>query len=307
MRIVFAGTPQAAVPSLLALMESGHHEICGVVTAPDAPVGRRRVLTPSPVAQAAEDAGLPVLRTRHLDAAATECLREWAPELGVVVAFGGILPDPVLALPAAGWINLHFSLLPRWRGAAPVAAAVAAGDDPVGFSIMRVVTELDAGPVLLQEPQPRRASETAGDLTQRFAREGAAALVRVADALAEDPTLPGTPQVGRGQYAPKLRRSDARIDWTRGAEEVSRLIQAMSPEPGAWCEFQGRDLRLLRAEPAGPGRDGEQLGLLQLTGSEPLVRAGDGWVRLLEVQPSGRRTMRGRDWAHGVSGTPVLS
>jgi methionyl-tRNA formyltransferase len=316
LRIVFAGTPRAAVPALLALLES-RHDVVGVVTAPDAPVGRRRRLTASPVAQTAADAGLPVLKTRRLDADARRLLASWRPELGVVVAFGALLPDAALAVPERGWINLHFSLLPRWRGAAPVAAAVLAGDDPVGFSIMRVVHDLDAGGVLAQIRVDRDPRATAGELTERFAEDGARALVDLVDGWDEhgesgdDPAE--VPQTAPSTYAPKLNREDGRIAWTAPAAAVVRRILAMSPEPGAWCRWREADLKLLRAETAGldgddaPGDGVAEPGLVDTTGHDPLVRAGDGWVRLVEVQPAGKRAMRARDWAHGLTERTVLS
>jgi methionyl-tRNA formyltransferase len=314
LRIVFAGTPRAAVPALLALLES-RHDVVGVVTAPDAPVGRRRRLTASPVAQTAADAGLPVLKTRRLDADARRLLASWRPELGVVVAFGALLPDAALAVPERGWINLHFSLLPRWRGAAPVAAAVLAGDDPVGFSIMRVVHDLDAGGVLAQIRVDRDPRATAGELTERFAEDGARALVDLVDGWdgesGDDPAE--VPQTAPSTYAPKLNREDGRIAWTAPAAAVVRRILAMSPEPGAWCRWREADLKLLRAETAGldgddaPGDGVAEPGLVDTTGHDPLVRAGDGWVRLVEVQPAGKRAMRARDWAHGLTERTVLS
>ncbi len=294
MKLVFAGTPGIAVPSLEALVGS-RHEVAAVVTRPDATAGRGRRLTPSPVAIRAAELGLEVLKPGHpRDPEFRSRLRELNPDVCAVVAYGALLPTSVLEIPARGWINLHFSLLPRWRGAAPVQRAVMAGDTEIGTSCFRIVRELDAGDVyrIAARPMPEA---TAGELLELLAVSGAAQLVETIDAVeaGEVPVPQETVGVTR---AAKITVEEARVDFTRPAAEVRNHILGCSPDPGAWCELNGKRLKLYRARLAdvqfipAPGE-------LHVTKRQVFVGAGDGVLELLEVQAPGKRRMAAIDWA----------
>ena len=243
LRLVFAGTPAAAVPSLERLAESGH-EVVAVVTRPAAPLGRKRVLTPSPVAAAAERLGIHVIEAARLDADATGRIGALRPDLGVIVAYGGLVREPLLSAPTHGWINLHFSLLPAWRGAAPVQHALIAGDTETGASVFRLVPELDAGAVYGMRSRAIAPDETAGDLLGELARFGADLLAGVVDDIATDTAI-ATPQSGEPTFAPKLGIDDARLDWDRSATEVRARFRGVTPEPGAWTTVDEQRLKVL--------------------------------------------------------------
>src|SRR5579862_7148039 len=244
MRLVFAGTPQAAVPSFDALLTS-RHDVVAVVTRPDAPAGRGRKVESSPVAQRAVEAGLEVLAPRRpRDPAFQERLREIAPDCCPMVAYGALIPQSALDIPRYGWVNLHFSVLPAWRGAAPVQHAIMHGDDVTGASTFQVVAELDAGPVYGVITEPVRPRDTSGSLLDRLARSGARLLVDTLDGI-EAGTLEAVPQPSQGvSFAPKITPADARVDWKLPAHVVDRLIRACTPEPGAWTEYDGARLKL---------------------------------------------------------------
>jgi methionyl-tRNA formyltransferase len=303
MKLVFAGTPEVAVPSLEALVES-HHEVLAVITRPDAPAGRGRRLTPSPVAARAEELGLHVLKPAHpRDEDFQAQLRALAPDACAVVAYGALLPQSALDIPRHGWINLHFSLLPRWRGAAPVQRAIMAGDPAIGTATFRIVKELDAGDVYLSQSMAT-PEETAGELLGRLARSGATQLVQTMD-LVEAGQTP-TPQREDGiTLAPKITVPEARIDWARSSEELRNHILGCSPDPGAWCELAGERFKIYRARLAehadlAPGE-------VAATKRQVFVGTGQGALELLEVQAPGKRRMSAIDWARaGVSGR-VLS
>ncbi|QEW03104.1 methionyl-tRNA formyltransferase [Microbacterium lushaniae] len=247
MRLVFAGTPTAAVPSLRALA-AGPHEVVAVLTRTDAPLGRKRVLTPSPVAQAAADLGIDVIKADRLDADVTEVVAALAPDLGVIVAYGGLVREPLLSTPAHGWINLHFSLLPRWRGAAPVQRALIAGDDVLGASVFQLVPELDAGPVFAEEASPA-GDLTAGEALEALAVSGADLLARVVDDIAAGRAA-AVPQVGEPTFAPKLTLADGAIDWTADAGSILARIRGVTPEPGAHTTVDGARLKIVQAAAA---------------------------------------------------------
>jgi methionyl-tRNA formyltransferase len=302
-RLLFAGTPQAAVPSLRALLDS-RHEVLAVLTRPDAPQGRGRRLVASPVAQLAQQAGVPVVTPpRPSDPEFLAHLRALAPDCCPIVAYGGLIPPAALEVPPAGWVNLHFSLLPAWRGAAPVQHAVLAGDDVTGASTFVLEQGLDTGPVLGVVTQTIRPDDTAGDLLDRLAISGAGLLVATLDGLEAGRLVP-VPQSADGvSHAPKLTTADGRVDWGAPALRVDRLVRACTPAPGAWTTLRDERLKLgpVRPAPAGaplaPGevavlRDGVHVG----TGTHP--------VRLGEVQPPGKRPMAATDWARGVRLAP---
>src|SRR6476646_6032612 len=238
MRLVFAGTPAAAVASLTALLES-RHEVAAVVTRPDAPAGRGLRTVASPVAEVAQQAGLAVLKPRRVrDPEFLARLRELAPDCCAITAYGALIPDEVLAIPAHGWVNLHFSLLPAWRGAAPVQRAIMAGDDITGASTFQIDAGLDTGPIFGVVTEPIRPGDTAGDLLARLAESGAGLLVATMDAIA-DGTVVARPQSGDGvSLAAKITVDDARVDWSTPSRYVDRQVRACTPAPGAWTTFR---------------------------------------------------------------------
>ena len=299
MRLVFAGTPQAAIPSLDALLAS-RHELLAVLTRPDAPAGRGRLLTPSPVAQRADAAGVPVLTPPSVrDEAFLATLRELAPDCCPIVAYGALIPKTALDLPRHGWVNLHFSLLPAWRGAAPVQHALLAGDEVTGASTFRLEEGLDTGPVYGVVTEAIRPDDTAGSLLERLAVAGAQLLVATLDGIEAGKLVP-RPQPAEGvSHAPKLRPEDARVDWTAPAFAVDRLIRACTPEPGAWTELRGRRLGLGPVRPRSeeatvpPGR-------LRVEKARVLAGTGTRPVELGEVRPPGRRPRPAADGARGA-------
>lgn len=318
LRLVFAGTPAAAVPSLRALAASDH-ELAAVVTRPDAPLGRKRVLTPSPVARAAAELGLPLIRAARLDAEASASITALQPDLGVIVAYGALVREPLLSAPRLGWINLHFSLLPRWRGAAPVQHAILAGDEWTGASVFALVPELDAGAVFAESRRRIGEEETAGELLGSLAVSGASLLVSTVDELAAGRAR-ATPQSGVATYAGKLVREDGRIRFDEGARAVSARIRGVTPEPGAFAEIGGATLKILRAripedtfgggpgdEPRGGGggvtasASGRHPGEVFWDGRRVLVGTASEPIELVTVQPAGKRPMDAADWWRGLA------
>ncbi|PKK13682.1 methionyl-tRNA formyltransferase [Thermomonospora sp. CIF 1] len=300
MRLVFAGTPETALPALEALLES-RHEVAAVVTRPDAPAGRGRRLTASPVAQRAEKAGIEVLKpAKAKDPDFLDRLRRIAPDCCPVVAYGALLPRVALDIPRHGWVNLHFSLLPAWRGAAPVQHAILHGDDITGACTFQIEEDLDTGPVYGMLTEPIRPTDTAGDLLERLARAGARLLVDTMDGI-EQGALQPRPQPAEGvSYAPKLTPEDARIDWRAPAMRVDRLVRACTPAPGAWTTFRGERLKVGPVRLAAGG--GELApGKLKAGKREVLVGTATHPVALGEVQPQGKRRMPAADWARGLS------
>ncbi|HWB65690.1 MAG TPA: methionyl-tRNA formyltransferase [Mycobacteriales bacterium] len=304
MRLVFAGTPEVAVPSLEALLASPRHEVVAVVTRPDAVAGRGRHARPSPVKLRAADAGIEVLTPpKPSDPDFLERLREIAPECCPVVAYGGLLPRAALDIPPHGWINLHFSLLPAWRGAAPVQRAVLAGDDVTGATTFRIEEALDSGPVFGVLTEPIGPRDTAGDLFDRLAVAGARLLVDTIDGIA-DGTLSPVPQPEDGvSIAAKLTPADAQIDWSQPAQHIDRLVRACTPRPGAWTTFRGQRLGVgpVRPAPSGPGLPPGAVIVVGDHGSEQVVvGSGSTPVALDRVRPAGRAAMPAADWARGA-------
>jgi len=298
-RLVFAGTPEVAVPSLEALVAS-RHEVLAVLTRPDARSGRGRALVPSPVRVRAQELGLEVLTPeRPSDPALRARLAELAPDACPIVAYGGLIPRDLLALPAAGWVNLHFSLLPAWRGAAPVQHAVMAGDEVTGATTFRVEQALDTGPTFGVMTETIRPTDTAGDLLQRLSTAGAGLLVATLDGL-EAGDLEAVPQPGEGvSLAPKITVEDARVRWERPALAVDRQIRGCTPSPGAWTTFRGERLKLL---PVTPAVEGPSAAPGEIVPGRRTVHVGtaSGPVELGTVQPHGRKPMAAADWARGV-------
>lgn len=299
MRLVFAGTPEVALPALNALVAS-HHEVVAVITRPDAPSGRGRTLHPSPVAARAAELGLETLKpARAKDPALVQRLTELAPDCCPVVAYGALLPQQLLDIPPHGWVNLHFSLLPAWRGAAPVQHAVLAGDQETGACTFRIVKELDAGPVFDAITEPIGPTDTAGDLLGRLADRGAGLLVSTMDALAAG-TAVATPQPEAGEsYAAKLTVEDGQLDWQRTAVELDRQVRGCQPAPGAWTTFRGDRFKINSATPV--DEDGLAPGELRVTKKAVVVGTGGGALDLGQVQAQGKKPMRAADWARGVT------
>ena len=296
LRLVFAGSPDAAVPSLRALAASAH-DVVTVITREDSPQGRRAVLTPTPVAVEADRLGVPVIRANRLAGKATETVQALAPDLGVIVAYGGLVREPLLSTPRLGWINLHFSLLPRWRGAAPVQRAIMAGDDITGASVFQLVPELDAGDVFGRVTEPIGRHQTAGSLLDSLAESGASLLVRVVDALA-DGTARAVPQDGDVTLAPKLSLADGEVDWTLPAEAVSAQVRGVTPEPGAYTTIDDARLKILDATIA---RDVPRLpaGQFDMVGRRVVVGTATEPIELVTVHPAGRRAMDAASWWRG--------
>ncbi len=300
MKVLFWGTPGFAVPSLRALAEEGH-EVVGVVTQPDRPAGRGRALRGSAVKQVAlEEGGYPVFTPeRPRGPEFLDGVRALAPELSVVVAYGHILSREVLDLPTRGSINVHASLLPELRGAAPINWAIARGHEVTGVSVMRMVEAMDAGPVLFQAEEPIGPTETASELTARLSEIGAEALVEALALLQTGGLEEREQDEALATYAPKVDRATARIDWDRGAAEIGRHVRGMDEVPGAWTLLAGQPVKLFRPEPRAGARPGDP-GLVVVADATGLeVAAGDGVIAFGEVQPPGRRRMPVRDWIAG--------
>ncbi|MFJ1750255.1 methionyl-tRNA formyltransferase [Streptomyces sp. NPDC088116] len=304
MKLVFAGTPEVAVPALDALIASDRHEVVAVVTRPDAPSGRGRRLVASPVAQRAEEAGIEVLKpAKPRDEDFLARLREIGPDCCPVVAYGALLPKVALDVPARGWVNLHFSLLPAWRGAAPVQHAVMAGDEMTGAATFQIEEGLDSGPVYGVLTEHVRPTDTSGDLLTRLAFAGAGLLAATMDGI-EDGTLLPVPQPGEGvSLAPKINVEDAQVDWAAPALRVDRVVRACTPAPGAWTVFRGERLKLVQLALL---PDRAELAPGELAAGKNSVHVGTGSheVELLWVQPQGKKPMRAADWARGVRIAP---
>ncbi|RII19434.1 Methionyl-tRNA formyltransferase [Streptomyces sp. YIM 130001] len=300
MKLVFAGTPEVAVPALDALIDSGRHEVAAVITRPDAPAGRGRRLVASPVAERAQDAGIEVLKPkRPRDEEFLARLREIGPDCCPVVAYGALLPKAALDVPARGWVNLHFSLLPAWRGAAPVQHAVMAGDEITGASTFLIEEGLDSGPVYGTVTEQVRATDTSGDLLTRLAFAGSGLLAATMDGI-EDGSLQAVPQPIDGiSLAPKITVEDARIDWSAPALRVDRVVRGCTPAPGAWTEFRGERLKIIAAQLLADRTDLAP-GQLDAGKNNVYVGTGSHAVEPLWVQPQGKKPMRAADWARGV-------
>lgn len=299
MRVIFAGTPAVAVPALAAVAAS-RHELVAVVTRPDAPAGRGRGLSRSPVGEWADEHGVEVLTpARPREPEFLDRLRALAPDCVPVVAYGALVPPAALEIPRHGWINLHFSLLPAWRGAAPVQHAVLHGDEVTGASVFQLEEGLDTGPVYGTLTDEIRAADTSGDLLGRLADSGAGLLVAVLDAIA-DGTARAEPQPADGvSLAPKLTVDDARVRWGDPAFAVDRRLRACTPAPGGWTTFRGERVKL---GPVVPEPDGPELKPGELLVEKSRVLAGTATVpvRLGEVRAAGKRAMGATDWARGV-------
>ena len=298
MRVVFAGSPPVARTVLEALVKAGVN-IVGVITQPDRPVGRKQIVTPTAVSQVAGEMGLPTETPANADAL-VDSLNRLQPDLVIAVAYGRLLTRAHLNIPPLGWWNLHFSLLPAWRGATPVQHALLAGDKTTGVTVFHIDEGLDTGPVLNQRAVPIEPFVDAGALLNQLAELGAAVLVETLGAL-QDGTLTPTPQQGTPSHAPKLTREDGRLDFGQPAAEVFRRWQAVTPEPGAFTSLVGREggLRVLHARPS-PDVVDLAPGEVAQRGGRVFVGCGRGALELLRVQPAGKRDMPAMDWWRGA-------
>jgi methionyl-tRNA formyltransferase len=298
MRLLFAGTPDVAIPSLDALVAS-RHEVAAVLTRPPAPAGRGRGERVSPVHARARDLGIPVITAARLgDEGALDAVRDVAPDCCPVVAYGALITPDALAVPRLGWINLHFSLLPRWRGAAPVQYAIRAGDAHTGATTFRIDAGLDSGPVLSSLRTAIGERETSGELLRRLATDGSHLLVDTMDAL-ESGALEATPQSVDGvTHAPRIEVDDARIDWSVSAQDIDRLVRAMSPAPGAWTTLRGERIKIGEVEVL----DGHELEPGEIRALRAAVQVGTAThdIAMVQVQAPGKRPMSAADWARGM-------
>ena len=297
-RVVFMGSPEFALPTLKALAEE--YPIVGIITQPDRPAGRGRSLTPPPVKLLSQDLGLPTIQPRRLrEPEAMEQLRRWEPDLIVVAAFGQILRPDVLELPPFGCINVHGSLLPRWRGAAPVQAAILAGDSSTGITIMKMDPGIDTGPILSQRSEPILTTDTARSLSDRLANIGADLLIETLPGYLGGTILPVSQDESRATYAPILKKEDGLLDFTMTCEFLARQVRAYQPWPGAYMIWQDQMLKILRVsavieETSIPiGQTTRRLGY-------PAVGTSDGLLILEELQPAGKRAMSGKDFLSGA-------
>ena len=300
MRVVFWGTPDFATAALRALIGEGF-DVVGVVTRTDKPVGRSRSrLEASPVKLVAEAEGIPVLQPEKPrgDEVLAQ-LRALAPDVSVVVAYGHILPKAVIDLPRLGTLNIHASLLPALRGAAPIQAAIRDGLAETGVTIMQMVPQLDAGPILLQARTPIVADETAGELALRLSELGAGTLIEALALVELGLAKPQAQDDGLATYAPKLTRETAQVDWTRSAHEVGRHVRAYDPRPGAWGRVNGAEVKLFGARVAPRGSSREPGDVIAIDADGMLVACGGGAVRITLVQPAGKRRLPPLDWANG--------
>lgn len=305
MRLVVAGSPAAAVPTLRRLAASDH-EIAAVLTRPPTPQGRKRVLTPTPVAQVAAELGLPVIEASRVDATVTEQLAGLDLDLGVIVAYGALLRRAALDVPQHGWVNLHFSDLPAYRGAAPVQRAVMAGDTRTAATVFQLVEALDAGPVFASEPFDIDAEATSGEVLAAMAEVGADVVARVVDGIA-DGSATASDQVGEPTTAPKTTIDDGHVDFARPAAVVHAHVRGVTPEPGAFAHLGDARVKLLRASrfpTGGPEQSAPSLapGALRLDDGRLLVGTADGPLVLTEVQPAGKKPMDAAAWARGLGG-----
>ncbi|MEV7606719.1 methionyl-tRNA formyltransferase [Paenarthrobacter sp. NPDC089322] len=298
MRVLFAGTPAVAVPSLDALVKAGF-DVVAVLTRPDAPLGRKRVMTPSPVASRAEELGLEVIRAAKVDSPTIARIAEIAPDVAAIVAYGGIVPGAALDIPRHGWVNLHFSLLPAWRGAAPVQRSLIAGDDVTGAVTFRLEEGLDTGPVFGTLTESVRSEDTAGDLLDRLSVSGAVLLSQTLSAI-DAGQAASQAQSGEVSLAPKLTLEDGRLDWREPALALNRRSRGVTPEPGAWTTLDGQRVKL---EPVRlrPEVNDLRPGQLRIDGKSVLVGTGSHAVELGRIQPAGKKMMSPADWARGLA------
>ncbi len=327
MKIIFAGTPANAAATLQALLngDSGFVEVVAVITRPDAPLGRKRIMTPSPVAQVAQAAGIPMIKTKQVDAQTIEALRSFDAELGVIVAYGALLRREALATTTKGWINIHYSLLPLWRGAAPVQNALLNGDKTTGVSVFQLDEGMDTGPIWLKVPAEVQPDENAGDLLKRLTALGISALLQVLPEIAAGISKPNAQVIGAEPLAVKPTREAAKISFTNSAIDIENLVRAFNPEPVAFAFISSpgssehhedqESFRILAARALGAtdwaslGEGFEHTpGLVKIQKNRVLVHCGQGTLlELKEVQPAGKKPMAASDWARGLQNEVIFN
>ncbi len=305
MRIVFFGTPEIAAPSLAALAAA--YDVVAAVCQPDRPQGRGRKLKAPPAKACCEAHGIPVVQPTKLNDGAFEAwLREQRPDLCAVAAYGRLLKQPLLDVPPLGWLNMHPSLLPRYRGPSPIQSAILNGDEVTGVTIMRVSLEMDAGDILLQEEMPIRSDDTAATLSERLAELGAHLLVQGVGLVARGEAVFTPQDESRAVYCRLFEKRDGLIDWTQPARRVHNLVRAAQPWPAAHTPFQGEPLRILRTEPLDAADAGAPGEVISVDAEGFVVRAGEGAVRVLRVQPAGKRDMSAAEFVRGRRLTPGM-
>ncbi len=295
-KVLYAGTPGIAVAPLNGLIEAGY-DVVGVLTRQDAPQGRKRVLTPSPVAQRAEELDIPVIKANRWSDEAADAVAATEADIAAVVAYGAILPQSALDLLPHGWINLHFSSLPNWRGAAPVQRALMAGEQEIFSNTFRIEAGLDSGPVFLEESTAVQEYDTAGDILQRLANTGGALLAKTFERIAEGNS--GVPQSGESTHAAKLTLADGKLEFSRTAEELIAQTRGVIPEPGAWALLGDARIKIGMMKRSDVAAEGEP-GLVRMVAKKPVVTCANGTLELTQVQPAGKKMMNAADWARGL-------
>ena len=299
MRVIFAGTPLNAAATLIALKKSGV-DIVGVLTRTDAPLGRKKVLTQSPVAEAAQTLGVPVVKANQVDDHALSQLASFNADLGVVVAYGAFLDSTALAALPKGWINLHYSLLPALRGAAPVQHALLKGLSSTGVTAFQLDKGMDSGPILMQAPTAIEPDENAGRLLDRLTDLGISVLLELLPGIASGIAKPAPQDESAATFAPKIHRSHAQINWNETAANIQQLVLAMNPEPMAWTSLGEESFRILHARQFLGSIEHGMPGSVQLVEDRVVVACGNGQLQLIDVQPAGKNEMSAADWFRGV-------
>lgn len=299
MRVIFAGTPQNAAATLIALKKSGI-EIVGVLTRTDAPAGRKKVMVQSSVADVASSLGLPVIKANQVDQETLEKILALNPDLGVVVAYGAFLSEEVLNALPKGWINLHYSLLPALRGAAPVQHALLQGFPSTGVTAFQLDRGMDTGPILIQVPTSIERNENAGRLLSRLTDLGVSALLEVLPAIAAGIAVAKPQDAAQISFAPKINRVDAEIDWSETASQIENKVRAMNPEPVAWTMLNTESFRILEACAVATNVSSVSIGSVQLIDGKVFVKTSSGSLHLTTVQPAGKNEMKATDWFRGV-------
>lgn len=299
MRVIFAGTPINAATTLIALKNSGI-DVVGVLTRTDAAIGRKKILTPSPVAEAAEALNIPVIKANQVDHVTLEKIMDLNADLGVVVAYGTFLNEEALSSLPKGWINLHYSLLPALRGAAPVQHALLQGLSSTGVTAFQLDLGMDTGPVLLQAPTTIEQNENAGRLLSRLTELGISVLLEILPAIAAGIAVSKTQDGSAASFAPKISRVDAQIDWSESAERIENKVRAMNPEPMAWTILEAESFRVLEARAWSDLATDDLVGNVQLRDNKVLVRTASGSLELITVQAAGKNEMSASDWFRGV-------
>lgn len=307
MKIIFAGTTPNAAQVLQYLVSQGRHEICAVITREDAPKGRKKVLTPSAVADAAQSAKLTIIKTNHITPDIDTKLSGFEADLGLVIAYGALLRKRTLEIPAHGWFNIHYSLLPKWRGAAPVQRSLMSGDAETGVTIFKLDEGMDTGDILDVAPTAIETDEDSATLLERLTRL-AISMLDHSLASIESGIAKLTPQSGEASIAPKLSREECRIDWTQSATAIENMVRGANPEPVAWSTLDGETFRVIRSRSTLSHEPDAGLSIGEAVANDKrvLVCCGEGMLQLLEVQPASKNRMPASDWFRGRSGKVIF-